>query len=307
MTTRPAKRWTLLSASLVLFVGCGPRLVRLESAAEPVPASATPQPNWSDWGLTLSRVVVGEKVDYQALLADHQALDRFLARMGQQGPQSTPAAFGDRDSRLAYFINCHNAAVLRGVVELGAKHGLPARVPGDLDSRFRFRIDGRERTPAELRREALDLAGDDWRVRLVLYDARSVGPPLPRHPFSGDLLDAQLNETTRSALASSRVVRIDHGEAKRLLIWQGLYPLRDRLVQDWEQRSRTRGATLLNVLLTWADRPQREVLNTAIGYRVAPMPADDRLDSLTAPPPSKSGLAAVLQSIQSITFLRPQR
>jgi hypothetical protein len=282
-------------------------LVQLNSTAESVPIVATSQPDWSDWGRTLSRVVVGEKVDYEALLADHQALDRFLARMGRQGPQSTPAAFADCDSRLAYFINCHNAAVLRSVLELAIERGLPARVPGDLDSRFRFPIDGRAQTPAELRRAAMDLAGDDWRVRLALYDARSVGPPLPRHPFMGDLLDAQLNETTRSVLASPRVVRIDHGEAKRLLIWRGLYPLRDRLVQDHEQRVKTRGATLLNVLLDWSDRPRREVLNTAIGYQVAVMPEDDRLDSLAAPTPSKSRLAGVLRSIQSITFLRPQR
>jgi hypothetical protein len=307
MATRRADRWIPLLTVVALLPGCGPRLVQLGSAAEPEGAAEAPPPDWSDWGRTLSRVAVGEKVDYEALLADHQALDRFLARMGRQGPQSTPAAFADRDSRLAYFINGHNAAVLRSVLELAIERGLPARVPGDLDSRFRFHIDGRAQTPAELRRAAMDLAGDDWRVRLALYDARSVGPPLLRHPFAGDLLDAQLNQTTRAALASPRVVSIDYGEDKRLLVWPGLYPLRERLVSEYERRLQTRGATLLNVLLDWSDRPRREVLNTAIGYQVAVMPEDDRLDSLAAPTPSKSGLAGVLRSIQSITFLRPQR
>jgi hypothetical protein len=307
IASRRASRSVLLSGALAILAGCVPRVVQLDSHTDGATEEAVVEPGYADWGLTLSRNVSGDKVDFDHLVTGHSALDRFLAGMQRFGPATKPDAFPDRDSRLAYLINCHNACVLRSVVELAGGKNLPALVPGDLESRFRFRIDGGDRTPAELRRSALELAADDWRVRLVLYDARNTGPPLSRRPFTGDLLDAQLNQATREALASPHVIRIDHGEDKRILVWGGLLALHDRLVRDYDRRLQARGATFLDVLLEWADRPQRELLNAAVGYRVAAMPSDDRLGSLTPPAPvAKQGLFEVFRSIQSTTFLRPQ-
>ena len=307
---RTGVRSCLLLAALVvlaaLSIRCGPRTIELAPGDAAASAPTSSIPDWSDWGLTLSLVVVGDRVDFAGLVRDHEALNRFLLQASRWGPETTPDHFPDRDGRLAFFINCHNAAVLRSIVELAAGAVPPAWVPADLEARYWFRIDGRLQTAAGLRASAEKLAGEDWRVRLALYDARQSGPPLPPHAFLGDLLDAQLRQNTQAALLSPRVIKIEHGESKRVLVWRGLYEVRDRLVREFEIRLNTRNASFLNVLLDWADRPQRGMLNSAVGYEIALLPPDSTLNAVEPPPAAQKGLGAVLHSIRSITFLRPQ-
>lgn len=291
-----------------LLIGCGSRALDLREAGDPANEGAcgrTAIPDWSHWGLTLSRVVVGDKVDFARLVQDHEALDRFLISVSRWGPTVTPERFPDRDSRLVYYINSHNALVLRSLVELSSGGNPPAVVPSDVESRFRFLVDGRWQSAADLRATAEGLAGDDWRVRLVLYDARVAGPPLPPHALLPDLLDAQLDRHTRWALLSPGIIRVEHGESKRLLVWAGLYAIRDRLVREYEARLSAQNANLLNVLLEWSDRPRRAILNSAVGYEIALLPADPTLSALEPPPAEQAGLGAVLRSIRSITILRP--
>lgn len=296
-------------AGLMVFLGavagCMPRTVQIEAPPGVSAGEAPAEMDWSDWGLTLSRVVVGDRVDFAALVRDHQPLDRFLFRVSRLGPTTTPDHFPDRPSRLAYFINCHNAVVLRGVVEVARQGRPPARVPEDLETVLRFAVDGRWQSAADLRRAAESLAGNDWRVSLTLFGAGQSGPPLWPRVFLGEMLDAQLNNATRSALQSPQVVRVEHGEEKRLVVWSGIFGIKDRLVRDYEERLGARNATLFNVLLEWADEPQRRILNGAVGYSIVPMLADLTLNDVQPAPTQEKGLSAVLRSIRSITFLRP--
>lgn len=303
-------RPTFLQACMTLLFpallgGCQGRTIELDPGHRASASAAADRVDWSGWGLTLSRVVRGDRVDYERLLAGPGCLDRFLSAVSEVGPSTRPEMFADRDSRLAYAINCYNATLLRSIVELARDGGVPRNVPYDLERRFRFRIDGRLQSPAELRREAEALSDGDWRVRLALCDGRETGPPLPRRVFLGGLLDAQLNEVTRSALRSACVVRIDHGVWKRLLVWEGLYELRGRLIEDYEAKLNVRGAGLLNVLLEWSDRSRREALNSAVGYAVAVMPSSPRLNALEPAPEDDGGLLSVLESIRSFSITRP--
>jgi len=285
----------------VMLTGCAGRTI--EPAAALVPKGAEPKLDWVEWGLTLARAVVDDKVDYAKLLEDRRPLDRFLALVSRVGPQSTPDQFPTRNDRLAYAINCHNAAIVRSVLALARGGTLPAYLPSDLETRFRFRIDGRLQTAADLRREVESLAGDDWRVRFALTDGTMSGPPLARNAFLGDLLDAQLNQVTQSALQAPGVVRIDHGE-QGMFLWRGLYEIKDRLIREYETETQARDASFLNVLCQWADRHRRELLNTAVGYEVALMPADNRPDAVEPPPPERP--KGLFSAFSSITFLRPQ-
>lgn len=275
----------------------------IEPVAEYVPSGERRLMDWSDWGLTLSRAVSGDKVDYGKLLEDRRPLDRFLALVSCVGPRTSPDLFPDNDHRLAYAVNCYNAVIVASVLELARASGTRTGLFFDLERQFCFRVDGRLQSPADLRRTAMELAADDWRVRLVLCAASSPGPPLPRRALLGDLLDAQLNEAARSALSSPQVVRIDHGEDKRLLVWDGLFLMKDRLIREYESRTGTKDATLLSVLLEWSDRTRREELNSAVGYAVAMMPAAHEINSLAPPPLQKKGL---FSGLRSISFIRPQ-
>ena len=80
-------------------------------------------------------------------------------------------------------------------------------------------------------------------------------------------------------MQSEQVVKIDHGEIKRILLWQGLFDIRRQLISNYERRLHTNGATMLNVLLAWSDRFQRETLNSAVGYPIEVMPVDNRVNA----------------------------
>ncbi len=285
----------------VVLAGCGPRLIK--SSAGGLGDDAPLAMDWSDWGLTLSRGVVEDRVDYARLLADCESLDRFLARVERIGPASIPQLFPDHDSRLAYWINCYNATILRSVLAIAQDGKLPRHVPGDLDSQYRFQIDGRMQTPAMLRSSAMRLAGEDWRVRFVLCDGRASGPSLFGRVILGEMLDAQLDQAVRTAMKSTDIVKIDHGEQKRLLLWRGLYELRGRLVENYEKRMRTSNATILSVLLEWSDRPRREFLNSAVGYQVSLMPSSYEVNALEPTPEDEEG---VFSKLKSLRFIKPQ-
>ncbi len=279
-----------LSAAIASLVGCGPRTI--ESTAQANVSEVPSRIDWSDWGLTLSRIVQGERVDYRRLQEDRQPLDRFLSLVAHVGPETAPDQFADRDAKLAYAINCYNATIVRSIVALK----LPARTPFDFETRYRYRIDGRLRTPDDLRRTALGLAPGDWRVMMTLCDGTLEGPPLWRRVYLPDLLDAQLTHVAREVLTSPEIVRIDHGLDKRLVLWRGLYGVKDDLIRDYEKRNQTSHATILNALGEWSNRTRREELNAAVGYAVVPMPGDDRINHFE-PPPEKGGLLSIFDSL----------
>lgn len=286
--------WPLLSILLLTVVGCGARII--EPLEQATPSAQPVQLDWSDWGLTLSRIVHEDRVDYRRLQEDPAPLERFLSLAARVGPDTASSQFSNREARLAYAINTYNATIVRSVLELDRQGKLPTHVPFNLESRYRFRIDGQLRTPSDLRQTVEGLAAGDWRVRLTLCDATLEGPPLWRRVYLPEMLDAQLAYVARSALTSPEVVRIDHGLEKRLLLWRGVYDVRDSLIQDYQRRYQTNQATIINVLGEWSNRTRREDLNSAIGYAVAPIPGDNRINHFE-PPPEKGGILSIFNSL----------
>ncbi len=293
MISRRAESIALMGFAVAALVGCGPQTI------VPAVRSGSESPakiDWSDWALTLSRCVRDERVDYRNLQSEGPSLDRFLLLVSRVGPETTPDQFPDRDARLAYFINCYNATIVRSVLALARKDLLPTRVPFDFEHRYRFGIDGQLRMPADLRKLVMDSAGDDWRVRLTLCDGTLEGPPLWRRVYLPEMLDAQLNFVVKSMLVSTEVVQIKHGYPERLLLWRGLSEIQDSLIRDYERQYSTTHATILNVLGHWSNRTRREELNSAIGYPVEPMPHDDRINHFE-PPPDNGGFLSIFSSL----------
>ncbi len=278
---------SVAAASIAALGGCLGGAIEPDAAATRIAPSSL---DWSDWGLTLSRAVQGELVDYSAVMADPAPLNRCLAMVGRIGPRRTPEQFPDDAGRLAYYINCYNATVMRSVIALAVDGKPPARAPWGLENRFRFRIDDRWQSPADLRQTALELAGDDWRARFALCDGRRGSPPLWRRPFLADLLDGQLGHVTREFLCAPQIVSIEHGERKRLLLWRDLFAIKDRLVAEYERRLHTTDATVVNALGLWSNRSRRLTLNSAIGYEVAALSFDDRINQIDPPPEESAGL-----------------
>ena len=290
-------------AILPLLCGC------LSRAIEPKPglvqADGPLKMDWADWGAVLGQICDGDRVDYDRLLEDSRAIDRFFARVALVGPRLTPGQFPDLNSRLAYAINCYNASIVQSIVHLASGESVTGATPLDLEHRYRFRIDGRLLCPADLRREADSFAGDDWRVRFAVCDGHLTGPALSRRVILPDMLDAQLNELVRAAVASPRVVAVSHLLSKQLLLWHGLYEISGRLVGDYEKRVHTRDASILSVLLDWSDPDRRAELNAAVGYEVAVLPDSGLINAVEPPTPESE--RSVFSKLASFTLLSPAK
>ena len=263
----------------IAVVGCGARTgVIAERIDLRIETDRPAALDLTNFGLTLNRVINGALIRPRELVDSRPLLDSYFAQVAVVGPKSTPGRFDTDDAKLAYVLNCHNAVLMRSLIALSTGETVPDRVPRDFDRRFSFHVDGKWRTLADLRAWATSLSGDDWRVALALPPVSGHGPAIPNRPYLPELLDAQLDNTVRDGLASPRVARVDHGELKQILFWDGLWSMRERLVTDYQNRYQTTDARLLNVLLAWADSGfRRETLNSAVGYAENRMPADARI------------------------------
>lgn len=282
MGKAPERAFRLAVCLLPLCAACVP--ARVEFSGESLGVDAAQRAawadrvDWSDWGAFLSSAATDQGIDRAGAAAQRPRLHRFLSMLAEIGPQHTPRLLASRDHQLAYYINAYNAAIQFTNDALLADSYLPALKAAMRDTAYSFTIDGRRLTPADLRREALKLAGDDWRVELALSDGRAIGPPLWRRPYLGDMLDGQLDDAVRRAVASPRVVAMSHTEVKQLRLWWRLYALRERLVADYEARTGAKGAAVVNALLYWADSLRRAELQGAVGYPIVSLRDDASFD-----------------------------
>jgi len=256
----------------MVLVGCNKHTPDLTNVPVATIGAVPERIEYSDWSLTLSRVVKGNEVDLEKLSVDPGPLNAFLAQAAAIGRRRTPALFPDDTTRLALLVNLQNAAALSGMLNEYRRNpkkyhesrvGTPPPVHHD----------GRAWSTAELRAEIRRLSHDDWRIPFALFDGRRDGPPLWPKPILPNGFDAQLSRIALSTLKQPNIVFIDHAEQK-LWLWPVLYDLRGRLIDQYEQRYHTTDATVLSALLDLSDADRRSELNTAIGYSVVRMTAN---------------------------------
>src|SRR5262245_52089293 len=62
------------------------------------------------WGDVLTRFVDDRgRIDFRALAVDPSSLERYVAHLAVEDPQSAPAAFPSPSDALAYYLNAYNA------------------------------------------------------------------------------------------------------------------------------------------------------------------------------------------------------
>lgn len=175
--------------------------------------------DYSDWNSVVSRFVDERGlVDYDALAKDRAALDRYLAAIRTQGPESTPELFPARDDRLAYYINGYNALVFEGVLSRGPEKKSVWRglISGySFFVRMKVRIDGARTNLKTLEDETIRAGFKDPRVHAALNCASLGCPRLPRRVFLAETLDEQLDAGMREFVAEVRNVRV-HASTRRV-------------------------------------------------------------------------------------------
>lgn len=159
------------------------------------------------WGRVLERFVDDEGwVDFAALRADRADLDRYVAFIAAMPPE----VFSAGPERLAHYINSYNALSMYNVLE----SGIPRTHAGLHKIRFfvlrEHVIGGRRRSLYAFENEVIRPLGEP-RVHFALNCSAVSCPRLPRTPFRGVELDAQLERDARRFFAEPRNFRVDHG------------------------------------------------------------------------------------------------
>jgi hypothetical protein len=162
------------------------------------------------------------RVDYAGLRANPRDLEAYYRLLTGVSPDSHPEKFPDRDHRLAYWLNAYNAAVIKTVLTYYPIDSvLDVRTPvlffylTDKAGFFLFQrltFGGATTSLYFLENKVIRPRFDDPRIHFALNCAARSCPRLPRHAFTGEALDRQLDRETRLFLSEARNFRIDHDE-----------------------------------------------------------------------------------------------
>ena len=147
------------------------------------------------------------RINFAGVAAHPEDLDAYVAWVATKSPVSDPAAFPTRESQLAYYLNTYNALAMYNAIRSG--------IPPELDSikvKFfgltSFQIGGKKMSLNTLETKVVRPMGDP-RVHMALNCMVRGCPRLPREPFRAELLDAQLEASTRYFFNETRNVQVD--------------------------------------------------------------------------------------------------
>lgn len=162
------------------------------------------------------------RVDYAGLQAQPEALDRYYGLIATYSPDSHPEAFAGEDSRLAYWINAYNAAVLKTVITyypittVSDVSGPPlVSLVSDQSGFFYFQklvFGGDKISLYHLEHEAIRKSFTDPRIHFAINCASLGCPRLPARAFTSAGLQAELEHETRRFLNEDRNLRVDDEE-----------------------------------------------------------------------------------------------
>lgn len=155
----------------------------------------------------LKRYVKDGLVDYSGLKKDEEVLDRYLMVLEEVRPEALL-----KESRFAFYVNAYNAWTIKLIltgypgVESIKELGSFLRSPW---KKKICRIDGGLKSLDEIEHEILRKHFNDPRVHFAINCASRSCPPLRGEPYEGEILEAQLDDATRSFINDPEMNRIE--------------------------------------------------------------------------------------------------
>lgn len=153
-------------------------------------------------------------------VVDRELLDDYLA-----GLQRVPVKRLDRPQQLAFWLNLHNALMVRVVLD-----HLIARSPDDINLGGSFsrgpwgatlaRVEGAGVSLGSIRTVALRPVFQDPRWHYGLCDASLGGPALPRTAFQGESVDREIEDAAIGYVNHPRAVRVEDGTLLLNAFWR---------------------------------------------------------------------------------------
>jgi hypothetical protein len=262
---------------LLAVIGCGNSSLRpkLSLLSEETPYQYSDM----DYAAVLQDYVQDGLVDYEALAANPEPLERYYALLSVTGPDSTPDQFVTRAQKTAYWINAYNACVLRAVLEHYPISTMYDVTLPRLQSEYKFSIDGRHENLIWMEGKILEDSNGDVRALFATSRAAMGSPRLMDEPVRASSLDRQVQRATENALNNPYLLRVDHGD-QAIYVWQLILRRQADFIQYWRTQRRGRRVYLYNVLCELAAPSQRQRLEDAIGYDLREMSFDRRLNDI---------------------------
>ncbi|MGH8441544.1 MAG: DUF547 domain-containing protein [Nevskiaceae bacterium] len=222
-------RATLLALAVAL-AGCA-----MESPYVPAPITGegTPlHPPEEAWARVL-KVAVDKtgRVDFNAVLANHEDLDRYIAWIYERSPERWPDYYRTRAHVIAYHINAYNALAIYNLLTAG--------VPGELSVLERKRlfkvrkvlVGGQPMSLDEYHENVVRALGEP-RLHFAVTRLVAGDPVLAREPYRPATLDQQLDHAARAFLGDQRNLQVD--EKRRRIT---MSPLMETYRQDFLGRA----------------------------------------------------------------------
>jgi len=272
--------------SLLAFAGC----TAIKPLAVPERTMVgTPHPfSHDDFTRVLYRFVNDQgRVDYTALKNDTRDLERYYLLLSTYSPDSHPDLFPTEQSKLAYWLNAYNAAVIKTVLTYYPISGvgdirppllfffLPQKSGFFLFQRVTF---GGETTSLYfLEHRVIRKRFADPRIHFALNCASGGCPRLPRQAFTAEHLDEQLDHEARKFLAEERNLVINH--EKKTVSLSSIFEWYESDFLTWLQHKFSgRKATLLDYVALYVSAEKAGELQRAASYAVRFIPYDWRLN-----------------------------
>ncbi|MGD8764768.1 MAG: DUF547 domain-containing protein [Desulfobacteraceae bacterium] len=180
---------------------------------------ANPMVNHAIYTELLKKYVINGKVDYAGFKSEEASLDRYLKLLEAVDSKSL-----SRDEQFAFYVNAYNAWTIKLIL---------SRYPDvksikNLGSLFKspwkkeiVRLDGEVMTLDNIEHDILRPRFNDPRVHFAINCAAISCPPLSSVPYRADILNDQLNESTRSFLNNPGSYKLDGNDlyVSRIFKW----------------------------------------------------------------------------------------
>ncbi len=224
-------------------------------------AGVSPVIDYQPLAEVLADCVLGNGLADREQLPRHaKTLDRQLAILAVTGPTATPDLFSRNDDVLAYWYNAHAAWSMKLLVA----RRCPRTIRAEAMLNRKFPLDGRAMTLREVGR--ILAKEKDFRIVAAVPGATTCNARLPDAPIDANGFGRTVERRFAELLNDDMRVYIDVVRL-RVLIPPALWQFRDRLVDEYERKYRTKDATLVSALLSRTEGAAHRRLQEAIGYR----------------------------------------
>ncbi|MEM9809534.1 MAG: DUF547 domain-containing protein [Cyanobacteria bacterium P01_D01_bin.56] len=213
----------LFLACSIGLVGCSTNAVTTTADSSEVSIASAQGIDYTIYDDVLSTYVDDEGwVDYENLQQSRQTLDTF--NNGIATVDDATLSGWSEEEQIAFWINAYNSLTLKSIVD---QTPIKPSIK-DITGVWRLRkhpINQKEKTLNEIEHDVLRVDFDEPRLHAAIVCAAISCPPLRNEAFTGEQLDAQLDEQVVQWLARPDGLKIDKEagevEVSKIFSWFG--------------------------------------------------------------------------------------